>query len=67
MSALYLYQRADILQVMVDTHKLDSTEEDNTDSLVNVGNTTESSSKKVALSTDEIMANVSGKSSLRLT
>ncbi|XP_071822490.1 cytochrome P450 3A24-like [Apostichopus japonicus] len=50
-------KRADILQVMVDTHKLDSTEEDNTDSLVNVGNTTESSSKKVALSTDEIMAN----------
>ncbi|XP_071823155.1 cytochrome P450 3A24-like [Apostichopus japonicus] len=51
-------KRMDILQLMADAHRVESTEnEEAEDSLINQGAVASPSDKKVALSTDEIMAN----------
>lgn len=49
-----LSQRVDILQLMADAHKLDSSEEEKPE-----GTDMSSSVKKVALTREELMANVS--------
>ncbi|XP_071822488.1 cytochrome P450 3A13-like isoform X1 [Apostichopus japonicus] len=51
-------KRMDILQLMADSHRVESTEnEEAEDSLIDQGAVASLSEKKVALSTDEIMAN----------